>query len=216
MKLFLKEADRVTLENRVKEAELMTGAQIVLAVIKRSDSYAEIPWKAFAFGASVAGLMVLTTGILFPMWVTGTAILLSVAAILTVALLMALLTVLLPRVARLFLTRNRRETEPLQYAESLFLSHELFVTEQRRGVLLLVSLFERQVVIVPDLGVRNRLTHEIIHQIISEMAPDLRQHNLRESMETGLNGIVSALCPPGFKPTDRNELSDKIIEEDGV
>lgn len=216
MKLILNDPDRTLLEELVKEAELKTRAQIVLAVIKRSDSYTEIPWKAFALGVSVTGLIVLAFDLFFPVWVTGTSVLLSVTAILAIAILLALLTVLLPQFARLFLTRSRRETEPLQYAESLFLSHELFATEDRRGVLLLVSLFERQMVIVPDKGVRNRLTQDIIQNIISDMSLCLRQSNLREAMKTGLNEVVKALCPPGFKQTDRNELSDKIIEEDGI
>lgn len=46
------------LDPRVAEVEKRTGVQIVVAVIEKSDSYPELPWKAFALGAAVAGLAV--------------------------------------------------------------------------------------------------------------------------------------------------------------
>ena len=48
MKQILNNQERSQLDRRIAEVEKRTGAQIVLAVIERSDSYAEIPWKAFA------------------------------------------------------------------------------------------------------------------------------------------------------------------------
>ena len=51
MKHILSEDDKIFLEARIAETEKKTRAQIVLATAARCDSYAEIPWKAFAFGA---------------------------------------------------------------------------------------------------------------------------------------------------------------------
>ena len=62
MKQILSDTDRILLDKRIAEAEIKTKAQFVLATVKRSDSYAEIPWKAFAFGSSIAGFMVFLTG----------------------------------------------------------------------------------------------------------------------------------------------------------
>ena len=56
MKHVLNNEERSRLNKDIADAEKRTGAQIVLAVIERSDSYAELPWKAFALGASIAGL----------------------------------------------------------------------------------------------------------------------------------------------------------------
>jgi len=50
------------------EAEKRTGAQIVLAVIGTSDSYAEIPGEAFSLAVSVAGLFVFLQAMLRPEW----------------------------------------------------------------------------------------------------------------------------------------------------
>ncbi len=59
MKQILSDQERSYLDGRVTETEKRTGTQIVLSVIQRSDAYAELPWKAFALGASVAGLILL-------------------------------------------------------------------------------------------------------------------------------------------------------------
>ena len=216
MKQLLSDTDRSLLDKQVAEVESQTKAQIVLASIKRSDNYAEIPWKAFAFGTSISGFAVLLLDLLLQRWTTESMILLSVAATLAAGVIFVLLTLIFPGFARLFLSESRRETETFQYAESLFLSRELFMTEGRRGILLLVSHFERQVVILPDKGVIDRLSTEVMKNIISKMRHNLRQHEVRNALETGLAELVSELCPSASSRPDRNELSNEIIEEEGI
>ena len=58
MKRTLTNEEKTRLNKQIAEAEKQTNIQIVLATIKRCDSYAEIPWIAFAFGISVAGFLV--------------------------------------------------------------------------------------------------------------------------------------------------------------
>jgi putative membrane protein len=215
MKQHLSETDRSRLDKKIAEAEAKTSAQIVLASVKRSDSYAEIPWKAFAFGISVAGLTVFLFDMLYLQWVTNTLILLSVAVIFATGIILVFLTLLFPGFARLFLSAHRKESETLQYAESLFLSHELFATEGRRGVLLFVSHFEKQVVILPDKGVRNRLKVDNLNNIISKMTRDLRKNNVSIALETGLEELTAALSGSAQEASDKNELSNEIIEEEG-
>jgi len=57
MKKILSDHERDQLNQLVADMENRMDAQIVLAVVKRCDSYAELPWKAFALGASIAGLV---------------------------------------------------------------------------------------------------------------------------------------------------------------
>ncbi len=215
MKQILSDIDRTMLERRIAEAEKQTKAQIVLATVKRSDNYTEIPWKAFAFGSSIAGFFVFLLDLLIPGWITDTVILFSIAIILATGAVFALLTLLFPVFARLFLSENRKETETRQYAESLFLSRELFATESRRGILLLLSQFDRQVVILPDKGVSEQLSIDVMNNIISKMTQYLKQNEVRNAMEAGLDGLITALCPAVSTDPDKNELSNEIIEEEG-
>jgi putative membrane protein len=216
MKQILSDTDRTLLEKHIAEIEKQTGVQIVLASIRRSDSYAEIPWKAFAIGASLAGLVVLFLDLFVLGWLTETLMLFSVAVILATGVIFVLMSVLLQGFARLFLSDPRKEMETMQYAESLFLSHELFSTEGRRGILLLVSQFERQVVILPDKGVRNLLSKDVLKDVILNMTKYLGRNDIGKAMETGLGGIHAALGSLEPGGAIKNELSDEIIEEDGI
>jgi putative membrane protein len=123
-------------------------------------------------------------------------------AVLGAGLVSALLTILVPAYARLFLGNRRPEAEVRQYAESFFLRRALSETAGRRGVLLLVSLFERRVILLPDKGLRSRLTADESRSAIDRM----------DSLTDAL------LTPPTRKPSrsGRNELADSVVEEEGA
>ena len=215
MKLTLTDDERERLSKQIAEAEKQTGAQIVLATVKRSDNYAEIPWIAFALGISVAGFLVFLNDVFIVKWITNSVVLISILSTLATGIFLAILTVFSPFLARIFLSKNRSETETRQYAESMFLNREIFATTGRRGVLLLVSLFERQVIILPDKGLHHILTSTKLEEIIGEMVPLLRKGNLAGSLEKGLSHLKNEL-PETTDSAIKNELSDEIIEEEGV
>ncbi|MHC1773953.1 MAG: hypothetical protein AB9834_00940 [Lentimicrobium sp.] len=216
MKYNLSDEDRAILDSRIAEVEKLTGAQIVLATTKRSDSYAEIPWKAFSVGASVSSLIVFIIGFLLPLWVTNAAILLSIASVLACGILLAVMTVLCQSFARFFLSSHRKETETLQYAQSLFLTRELFATAGRRGILIMISLFEKQVVMLPDKALQDILNPEIKNKMISEMAELLKKNEVRKAFEASLTGIQTSLILPESVDSTKNELSNEIISEDSL
>ena len=213
----LSDQERSRLDQLIAEAEKRTNTQIVLAVIKRSDDYAELPWKAFALSASVAGLFVAILDFILNYWVSSTTVLIAAVVMLSTGAAFALLTIFIPGIARIFLSAHRAEVEVKQYAESLFLNRELFATSKRIGILLLVSLFERQVILLPDKGLSSRLTTNAMHDIIACMTQPLVHHELNRSLENGLEELSKALELTTQGPGNiENELSDQIIEERGV
>jgi len=216
MKKILNNQERSRLDKRIAETEKRTGAQIVVAVIERSDSYSELPWKAFALGVSVAGLLVFIFDLLWPGWYSQTAVLIFVVTILITGIISALLSLYIPKFARFFLAAHRAEVEVRQYAESLFLSHELFATQRRTGILLLVSLFERQVILLPDTGFSRRLSRKAMQKIIAQMTPSLASGQVTRALENGLIKLTEILAVKKRGKSRKNELSDSIIEEKGV
>ncbi len=219
MKRILSDHDRGQLEQRIAEVEKRTKTQIVLAVIKRSDTYAELPWKAFALGASVAGLSVFILDLVLNYWASRTMVLIAVAVTLAAGAAFALLTVFVPGFARIFLSAYRAEVEVRQYAESLFLARELFATRRRTGILLLIGLFERKVVLLPDRGLSSRLTKDAMRGVIARMIPHLARNAVRRALEVGLERLYQILktsAPGGPAGAGKNELPDAIIEEKGV
>jgi putative membrane protein len=213
----LSDHERNRIDQRIADVEKRTNAQIVLAVIKRSDDYAELPWKAFALSASVAGLFVVILDLLLNYWVSHTTVLIAAVVMLSTGAAFAVLTIFIPGFARIFLSANRAEVEVKQYAESLFLNRELFATSKRIGILLLVSLFEKQVILLPDKGLRSRLTTNAMQDIIACMTRPLAQNELHRALENGLEELSKTLeLSTQGTGNIENELSDQIIEEKGV
>ena len=208
--------ERTYFDQRIADAEKRTGAQIVLAVIKRSDSYVELPWKAFALGSSTAGLLVSLCSLLRPEWTSPATVLTSVVVTLAGGGAAALVCGFVPQFARLFLHANRAEVEVREHANSLFLSHELFATQKRTGLLLLVSLFERQVVLLPDTGLRTCLSQDAMQKIIERMKPSLASGQTARALEEGLKSLEELLAATPHGKSGKNELADKIIEEKGI
>ena len=215
VKQILNDHERIRLDRRIADAEKRTGAQIVLAVIERSDTYSELPWKAFALGASLAGLSVSVLDLLRPGWTSGIAVLIAVVLLLAAGAAGALLCVSVPRFARLFLDAHRAEVEVRQYAESFFLSREVFATRRRTGVLMLVSLFERQVVVLPDTGLGQRLSKEALQRIIARMTIALASGQVARALEDGLSSLEEVLTVTVPGESGDNELADEIVEEKG-
>ncbi len=215
MKQTLSNHDRGRLDDLIDETEKKTKTQIVLAVIQRSDSYAELPWKAFALGASIAGLLFFVLDLSFADWTPKITALIAITGILASGALFALLSVMIPGFARRFLSTDRADVEVRQYADSLFLARELFATSGRTGILLLVSLFERKVVVLPDKGLAGQFKENDTQGIITAMTPFLKRKEIRKAFEAGVERLSQIIGTQG-PSADKNELPDDIIEEKGV
>ena len=215
MKQHLSEQERWHLDQRVANVEKHTGSQVVLAVIEKSDSYVELPWKAFALGAAVTGLAVAMLDLLHSPWSTSFTLFFGVTATLIAGAVCALLCVALPGFARLFLDAHRAEVETRQYAESLFLSREVFATRRRTGILLLVSLFEKRIVVLPDTGLRRSLNADALQGIISRMTAPLAAGHVGRALEAGLAGLEEVLGSGATAASGENELPNEIVEEGG-
>jgi putative membrane protein len=216
MKHILNEDERIRLESLIEDAEEKTGAQIVMALIRRCDQYPEVPWRAFALGSSVAALVSLPALLLSGTWITDLNFIIAISAIMASGALLAILPVFLPGFARLFVSKARMEAESLQYADSLFLEKEIFTAEGRRGVLLAAFLFERRVVILPDKGLDSLLNKDQLDPIILHMSGFLKRKKIADAMMEGLEKIVAAIGPNMKNDDTGVDLPDNIIEEEGV
>jgi putative membrane protein len=217
MSKFLDTAAAAAVKERVAALERATGVEAVAAVIARADSYPEIPWKAFALGASIASLAAVAAALFDPGWEAFEAVADTAVAVLAVGAAAALATVWIAPLARLFLPLARREAEALQYAQAMFLEAELHRTPRRDGILLLVSLFEHEVVVLADRGVSDRLGPAGLDPVIAAVTARLKQRQLREALVAGLARLEDVLLAHGFRavPGEPNELPDAPIQRRG-
>jgi len=214
----LQPAESDAIERRITTVEARTGVQVVTAVVPRSDSYVELPWKAFALGASLAAFGVVLADFWVQPWLTSSTALLHAVAVLGSAAACALLAVFVPSFARLFLRGTRGHAAVNDHAQSFFLRHELFATHHRTGVLILVSRFERRVEILPDTGLHGRIGEAEWRQVIEAMTPYLREARAFHALEAGIAAVERLLVARGFNGNagSTNELPSRPIEESGA
>jgi putative membrane protein len=212
----LDETERRSISERAARLEARTGVQVVAAVIGKCDAYPEIPWKAFALGAGMAALAAVMLEWLRPAWPSQHGAVLYTLIVMGAGAACALLAVFVPAFARLFLDAAVRDAEVRQYAESFFLSRELFRTGARNAILILVGVFERKVVILPDAGLRARLTEAELGQVIAQMAPLLAAGRCAPALRDGLDALEALLAAKGFAGgAGADEIAQEVFEEKG-
>ena len=209
-------------ESRIQEAaaqlEAKTGVQILAAVVGKADNYPEVPWKAFALAASLSAFVLLVQALLDPPWFTPLHAAFYAVAVLGIGAAAALLAMLLPPVARWLAGSARLAAEVEQYASAFFLERELFRTRQRTGILILISLFERKIVILPDEGAARRLDENALAEIVKRMRLPLSRGAHFDALLAGLAALEAALLTAGFQGTEGapDELPRELVEEEGV
>ena len=197
--------------------EAASGVELVTAVIARADSYSEAPWKAFALGASLAACAAAAWALFEPRWDAFAAVIETAVAVLAAGGVLALGTVWIPPFARVFVPSERRDTEARQYAQALFLEHGLHRTRHRDGILVLVSLFERRVVVLADRGVSDRVARTEFDAVVAAVTGALTRTSLADALLTGLDRLQDILVQHGFRARagDTNELPDGVIQQAG-
>ena len=215
--MHLTSTDAQAIAERVQALEDACGVEVVTVVIGKSDVYPEIVWKAFALGASFAAFAAALVDGLRPDWTRPAALLLQAVTILGVGAACALATVVLPRFARLFLRESRAALEVRQYAEVEFLTRELFSTPQRTAVLILVSLLERRVVILPDRGFQGRVEPAQWDALVAAITAGLAMNASGPALIAGLDKLREIVAAAGFTATDpANRFPDAPRQERGA
>jgi len=215
--MYFSEDETQALNTRIRQLERQTGIELVAAIVDKCDHYPEIPWKAFAMGAAIGALSVFFTLVMAPPGTASDLALMHILVTLAAGTIMALLTVVWPGWARLFLDKTRAEGEMRQYAQSLVLEHDIVALPNRTGMVLLIGLFEHQVILLPDIGFGDRLPPEKTQAVVDAMTASLKKGDFRGALSQGLNALEECLRAAGFTPAgdDRDRIAEALIQQKG-
>jgi len=216
--MYMSDEQSRELDARIRTLEKTTGVELVAAVVGKCDHYPEIPWKAFALGVSFSTLIMLLQTLLRPDWISAHTPLVQAVVVLGAGTVAALLTIAWPTWARCFLNGNRAEGEMRQYAQGLFLAHDLFKVPGRRSILVLVGLFEHRVEILTDRGVEARLADRAaLPAVIDAMRPLLQKGDHFQALIEGLSVLEAQLQAAGFTPRgdDADRIPLTVLQEKG-
>jgi putative membrane protein len=194
----VEQSDPRDIATRIADIEARTGVRVTTVIVPRCDGSVELPWIAFALGASFAALACVVADVLAPRWAVTWQTLRDAVLILGVGAASALATIWIPSWARLFLRTSRRDVEVRQYAQAIFLTRELFDTPARTGLLMLVSRFERKIQFLADEGLRKHVASSDWRGVIARMTPSLRAGHPTRALHEGLAAVEELLVRKGM------------------
>ncbi|MFC2085625.1 TPM domain-containing protein [Bacteroidota bacterium] len=214
MKTSLSEAEIDRIRLCIERAELETSGEIVPVVIARSDEYEVVLWRAAAACAAAFLVVSLLIYLFYQGWSFGwlysgigvaTGL---VASVLAGAALVTISSTAFRVVAGSKLTADRVRAR----AQRAFIEEGVFRTRHRTGVLILVSLWERRLEVLPDEGVSAVVKVDSWTEVLDAARIELRRGDLARALESAVNACGSVLQRAGLVAAgdDSNELDDTI------
>jgi putative membrane protein len=203
--LSLEGASRI--ERAVSDAEAKTSGEIVPMLVYRStvSSNSDVlgALLALLLALCIKHILVLTFG-----W-AGHDLLWSIGFV--IAGISGYMLARLPAVERLLIPRKDQKLETERRAMLAFYEAGLSATEGRTGILLFVSFFERQAVVLADQGIARHCKPEDFQELIQDLVKGAKDRQLVEGFEKAI-GRCQGILTPHFPPLaqEPNELKDYL------
>jgi putative membrane protein len=199
------EIDRIN--KSVTEAEGKTAGEIVPMVVRASDDYPHLFFIGGVLGLFLAAALVI---VLEESPLPGT----WVPALLGGFVGGYLLFLGFPGVRRMALGRDVAVREVMERALRAFHEHALSRTRRRTGILILISLFERQVQVLADEGINAQVPQETWNELVQIILAGIREGKPGDAICRAIErcGDILAERFP-IEPDDVNELPNQLIIE---
>lgn len=192
-----------TLTKLVAEVEAKTSADIVVTVEPRSGNYRDVDFTVGAFAALIG----LAAALYDPARHPEILILFDVVALFALG---AWISSAWPAVRRALASKRRREDQVRAAAESAFYDEHVGSTTSRTGVLIYLSLLERQLLVLADQGITNAVAANAWNACVVDLrrlggAPDPPKALLDGIRELG--EVLAAALPAS--PGHEHELPNR-------
>ena len=202
------------IKTAVTNAENESSGEIIPCVVQQSSHYEEVSVKAFFFSILIMAIVLviyeLNHDMWFPEFKMGMPIITTI--ILLAAGMFGFTAVhFLPGLRRKLLGKERMSYATLRHAKVMFLENEVFRTKNRTGILIFVSLFEHQVHVLADKGLKDKVQQEQWNEVVSLVVDGIKNGNASQGIITGIQkcGEILKIHSPATA-NDRNELPNDL------
>jgi putative membrane protein len=209
------EDDLQRIKQAVREAEQKISGEIVPVIVERSGIYTIANYKAGLIAATFcfALMIFLDRFVIFD--ATHTLYydpLFIFIVVLAGGALGAIVTSLSHPVKRWLASRKYMDECCRQSAENAFLEEEIFNTRHRTGIMIFISFFEHEVIVMADKGISKVVDQREWDMIVGELINNIRSGKVVDGIVAGVNRCGEILLEKGFHKTadDINELRDDL------
>ena len=200
--------DKKQIRELITDAEKRSNSELVPMIVGRSDNYPAAQWRSaiivsflFSLGLYFSPLTIINP--IYFLWIQ------------IPGLLLGYYLGTIPRFTRLLITNKEVEYEVTQRAIEAFFEHNLHTTEKHNGVLIFVSILERKIKIITDVGVKQKVDQKIWDEIIYAFTEKVQKGEIADALKDAIDAASHVL--ENYFPADgkskNNELKNDIIVE---
>ena len=199
------------IEKAVREAEAASGGEIVPVFARQSSFYEMALWRGGCMLSILVSIVLLavnemTDALLFlPPYVW-------VMIVFTSGVIGAAIVMQFPALKRWIIGKKIMKARVEDQAQNMFYQHNISFTDQRSGILLYISFFEKMAVILPDIGIAEVVPEEAWEKVIGDLTAHLRRGHTIEGITSAIQacGLLLDNSHIQIADDDSNELSDEV------
>ncbi len=207
--------EREQIQRAVQAAEQRTNAEIVPMIVGRSGLYRDAQYRAgLLLALSVLTILLTTEIVWLPWgWHAVNAAWLILATILAYGVGVWLGSWV--PIIRLLTPTDRMRHKVRLRAERAFAQHAVSQTRERTGVLIMVSLLEHEIYVLPDQPLFQRVPTERWSSIVEAAVSRLKSGDVVGGLCHGIEtcGALLAEVFPGRSGDNPDELSNELVLE---
>ena len=209
------DSDLQRIKSAVKDAEDKISGEIVPVIVDRSGLYSVATYKS----SLMAAALTFVTMILVDRYVINDTVntlfydpLFIFIMVVIGGLIGAALPNFLPGYKRLLVSQSQFDIATRQRAETAFLQEEVFNTRHRTGIMIFISFFEHEVIVMSDRGISKVVEQKQWDKIVADLISSIRDGKMIDGIEHAVKRCGEILLEKGFVKTadDVNELRDDL------
>jgi len=203
--------DLERIRKAVRDAESKISGEIVPVFVEKSGFYSIATYRAALIGAAAVFLFI----IFFDRYVPALAVY-DPVFIFTFVMIGgfagALKAHFMNFVKRLMLSQTHLDQATRKRAETAFLEEEVFNTNQRTGILIFISFFEHEVIVMADKGISKVVDQKEWDSVVRIIIEQIKKGKITDGIVAAISRCGDILLEKGFviTPDDVNELGDEL------
>lgn len=199
------------IKTAVKLAEDKISGEIVPVFVERSGFYTIANYRGGIASAFIAFIVIVILDRYVPSMTIFDPLYIFLDVILA-GMVGTIITHYIDPVKRIMLSQSHMDQATRKRAENAFLEEEVFNTRHRTGIMIFVSFFEREVMVMADRGISKVVDQKEWDKLVQNIIEKIRMGKVAEGIEASILRCGEILLDKGFlkTPDDINELRDDL------
>jgi len=209
------EDDLQRIKTAVKDAEQKISGEIVPVIVEKSGYYSIANYKGSLIGAALTFIFMIMLD-RYVIHDAGITLVYDPVFIFFVVILGGVVGAVLPnfvnQLMRVLVSQRHFDHATKQRAENAFLEEEVFNTRHRTGIMIFISFFEREVIVMADRGISKVVDQKQWDKIVADLVANIRIGKIVVGLEGAIKRCGEILLEKGFviSADDVNELRDDL------